>query len=60
MKGETVWNLANRMYTMQMSIFEAWAGHDLFVPMVELPPKVQAGWLSAARKKLAKYHRKSR
>lgn len=53
MKGESAEDFANRMYSMQMEVFSAWAGHDLFTPFFTLPKKVQNGWIEKAKEKMS-------
>lgn len=46
--GEPAEDFANRLYSMQMEIYSAWAGRDLWVPFFTLPKKVQEGWIKRA------------
>lgn len=54
-EGETAYNLASRMYFLQMEVLSANAGRDLYSwdDFERLTPDVKASWLLAARKKMA-------
>ncbi len=52
MEDETLEGLAARLFYMQMEVYSAHAGHDIYKDFDRLDDATRQGWLAAARRKM--------
>lgn len=50
-KGESIENIAQRMFDLQNEINSVYSGRDLDIPFDSLSEEDRAGWIKAAKEK---------